>query len=130
MEQSFCTVYFDIFFNSPKLIKNLFQKGIYGIGTGQANRKQMPKTVDDKHMKRGDCEFLFSSNTMACKWLDNRSVLLLSSALEEMNDILLWITYILWHRTKMNRLIIMGDIYHITKRCENDTHAVQWRVKK
>ena len=39
-------------------------------------------------MKRGDCEFLFSGNTMACKWMDNWSVLLLSSALERMNDIL------------------------------------------
>ena len=44
--------------------------------------------INDKHMKRGDCEFLFSGNTMACKWMDNRSVLLLSSALEGMNDIL------------------------------------------
>ena len=29
-----------------------------------------------------------SGNTMACKWMDNRSVLLLSSALEGVNDIL------------------------------------------
>ena len=48
----------------------------------------MPKMIDDKQMKRGDCEFLFSGNTMACRWMDNRSVLLLSSALERMNDIL------------------------------------------
>ena len=48
----------------------------------------MPKMMDDKHMKRGDCEFLFSGNTMACKWMDNWSVLLLSSALEGMNDTL------------------------------------------
>ena len=88
LERSFCTVYFDNFFNSPKLIEKLFQKGIYGIGTVRANRKQMPKMIDDKQMKRGDCEFLFSGNTMACKWMDNRSVLLLSSALEGMNDIL------------------------------------------
>ena len=33
LERSFCTVYFDNFFNSPKLIEKLFQKGIYGIGT-------------------------------------------------------------------------------------------------
>ena len=39
-------------------------------------------------MKRGDCEFLFSGNTMACKWMENRTVLLLSSALEGMNYIL------------------------------------------
>ena len=77
LERSFCTVYFDNFFNSPKLIEKLFQKDIYGIGTVRANRKQMPKMIDDKQMKRGDCEFLFSGNTMACKWMDNRSVLLL-----------------------------------------------------
>ena len=60
LEQSFCTVYFDNFFNSPKLIEKLFQKGIYGIGTVRANRKQMPKMIDDKQMKKGDCEFLFN----------------------------------------------------------------------
>ena len=91
MEQSFCTVYFDNCFNSPKLIGKLFQKGIYGIygnETVRANRKQVPKIINDKQMKRGDFEFLFSGNTMDCKWMDNRSVLLLSSALEGMNDIL------------------------------------------
>ena len=44
--------------------------------------------IDDQQVKRGDCEFLFSGNKMACKWIDNRSVLLLSSALEGMNGIL------------------------------------------
>ena len=82
LERSFCTVYFDNFFNSPKLIEKLFQKGIYGIGTVRTNRNQMPKMIDDKQMKRGDCEFLFSGNTMACKWMDNPSVLVLSSVLE------------------------------------------------
>ena len=88
LERLFWTFCFDNFFNSPKLIEELFQKGIYGAGIVRANRKQMPKMIDDKQMKRGDCEFLFSGNTMACKWMDNRSVLLLSSALEGMNDIL------------------------------------------
>ena len=182
-------------------------------------------------MKRGDCEFLFSGNTMACKWMDNRSVLLLSPALEGMNDILSvqrrekgsktkssvpcpkvvklynsgiggvdvmdqriatyhldrkssvrfylriffdlmdilcvnsYLIYNMKHpnkllllnwkivvaknlnqyhqgrkravpmsrsskRENLNRLIIMEDIYKITKRCENDAHTVQWRVKK
>ena len=43
-------------------------------------------------MKRGDCKLFFSSNIMACKWMDQycaRSVLLLSSVFEVMNDILL-----------------------------------------
>ena len=88
LERSFCTAYFDNFFNSPKLIEKLFQKGIYGIGTVRANRKQMPKMIDDKQMKRGDCEILFSGNTMSCKWMDNWSVLLLSTSFEGMNGIL------------------------------------------
>ena len=45
----------------------------------------MPKMIDD----REDCEFLSSGNTMAYKWMDSWSVMILSSALEGMNDILL-----------------------------------------
>ena len=48
----------------------------------------MPKMIDDKQMKRGDCEFLFSDNSMAWKRVDNFSVLLLSSAIKGMNNIL------------------------------------------
>ena len=89
LEQSFCTGYFDNFFNSLKLIEKLFQKGIYVIRTVRSNKKQMLKMIDDKQMKRGDSDFLFSGNTMACKWKDNRSVLVLSSSLEGMSEILL-----------------------------------------
>ena len=82
LERSFCTAYFDNLFNSPKVIEKLFQNSIYGIGTIRANRKQTPKMIDDeKQMKRRDCTFLFSGNAMACKWMNNQSVLLLSSAL-------------------------------------------------
>ena len=72
LEWSFSTVYFDNFFNSPKLIEKLFQKGIHSIGTVRANRKQMPKMIDNKQIKRGDSKFLFSGNTMVWKWMDNR----------------------------------------------------------
>ena len=44
--------------------------------------------IVDKQLKIGDCEFLLSGKTMACKWMDNWLVLLLSYALEEINDIL------------------------------------------
>ena len=59
LERSFCTVYLDNFFNSPKLIEKLFQKDIYVVGTVRANRNQMSQMIDDKQMKRGDCEFFF-----------------------------------------------------------------------
>ena len=71
--------------SSPKLVK---KRGIYGVEIVRANGKQMPKMINDKQMKRGDCESLFSGNTIVCKWMDNWSVLILSSALEGMNDIL------------------------------------------
>ena len=48
----------------------------------------MPKMINDKPVKRGDCKFRFSGNTVACKWMDNRRVLLLSSALEGVNGVL------------------------------------------
>ena len=76
LEWSLTTVYFDNFFNnffnSQKLIEKLFQKSIHRIGTVWANIKQiMPKMIDDKQMKKGNSELLFSGNTMVCKWVDN-----------------------------------------------------------
>ena len=59
LEGSFCTVYFENFFNSPILIEKLFDKNIYAIGAVRKNRKQMPKMLEDKKMKRDDCEFLY-----------------------------------------------------------------------
>ena len=89
LERLFCTVNFDNFFDSPQLIEKLSQKDIYSIGTVWANGKQMPKMIDDKQMKTGKtASSFFLGNTMACKWMDNRSVLLLPSAIEGMNDIL------------------------------------------
>ena len=87
LEASFCTVYFENFFNGPILIEKLFDKNIYAIGAVRKNRKQMPKMLEDKKMKRNDCEFLYSKNVMACKWMDNQSVLLVSTALEGMDDV-------------------------------------------
>ena len=48
----------------------------------------MPKILEDKKIKKGDCEVLYSKNAMACKWMDNQAVILLSTALEGMDDVL------------------------------------------
>ena len=48
----------------------------------------MPKMLEDKKMKTGDCEFFYSKNLIVCKWMDNRPVLLVSTALEVMDDVL------------------------------------------
>ena len=44
----------------------------------------MPKILEDKKIKKGDCEVLYSKNAMVCKWMDNQAVILLSTALEGM----------------------------------------------
>ena len=41
--------------------------------------------LEDKKIKRVDCEFLYSRNVLACKWMDNLSVLLVSTAPEGMD---------------------------------------------
>ena len=88
LEKPICTVYFDNFFNDPTLMKKLFENNIYAIGTVRSNRKQMEKMTDGKKMKQGDSKFLLSNKVMVCKWMDNWSVLLLSTALEGLNDFL------------------------------------------
>ena len=87
-EGSIFPVYFGNFFNSSILIEKLLDQNIYAIRTVHENRKQMPKVVEDKKTKRGDCEFLYLKNVMAFKWVDNRSVLLVSTALEGMDNVL------------------------------------------
>ena len=60
------------FTTAPILIEKLFHKIIYSIRTVRKNRKQMPKMLEDKKMKTGDCEFFYSKNLIVCKWMDNR----------------------------------------------------------
>ena len=47
----------------------------------------MRKILEDKQMKRGNCEFLYSKEVMTCKWTDNWSVLLVFTAFEGMDDV-------------------------------------------
>ena len=57
LNDTYCTLFSDNFFNSPSLVETLCQRGIYGIGTVRKDRKHMPSMVPDKAMKRGDMNF-------------------------------------------------------------------------
>ena len=58
----------------------LWQKGIYATGTSRKNRSNMLKTLtDDKVMKKGDSDCAQSQDIVALKWMDTRSVILLSN---------------------------------------------------
>ena len=58
-----------------KLLKN----GIYGIGTVRANSKHMPTLKQDNQMKRGEHDWQACQSLRATKWMDNKSVILLSN---------------------------------------------------
>lgn len=85
LKGTYCNLFFDNFFSSPLLVKTLFDNNIYSIGTVRANRKNMPKFIPDKAMKRGDCEFQSSHDVISCKWMDNKAVTLIGSCVEEID---------------------------------------------
>ena len=54
LENSYCTVFFDNFFNSPSLITKLYDRGLYGVGTARKDRVEMPEMTGDRKMRRVD----------------------------------------------------------------------------
>ena len=79
LKDTHCFVFFDNFFTSPALLVKLLEMGIYATGTVRANRKDMPVLKHDKEMKRGEHDSFSSNHLPAIKWMDNMSVILLSS---------------------------------------------------
>ena len=85
LKWTFCTLFFDNFFNSHLLINNLFEENIYAIGTVRSNQKHMSKLKDVKKMVLGESDFQFSQNVICCKWFDNKPILLLAINIEGMD---------------------------------------------
>ncbi|KAM7293048.1 piggyBac transposable element-derived protein 4 [Ixodes scapularis] len=73
-------VFFDNYFTSYGLLKDLREQGIYACGTVNHNRKHLPKLQADKEMERGNADWSVSDESVCCmKWKDKRSVHLLSN---------------------------------------------------
>ena len=79
LKNSYCYMFFDNFFTSPNLMPKLFKDGIYATGTVRSNRKHRPTLQVDKQMKRGEHDWSACDTISATKWMDNRSVILLSN---------------------------------------------------
>ena len=79
LKDTYCTLYFNYFFNSPTLIAKLLDDGIYGISTVQLNCKMMPTLPDNKSMKQGDIHCQYSKKVICVKWKVNRNIVLLRS---------------------------------------------------
>ena len=72
-------MFFDNLFTSPNIMPKLFEDGIYATGSVRSNRKHMPTSKADKQMKTGQHDWLTCDTISATKWMDNRSVILLSN---------------------------------------------------
>ena len=72
-------LFFDNFFTSPALLVKLLEMGIYATGNVRANRKNVPVLKHDKEMKRDKHDCFSSNHLSAIKWMDNKSVILLSN---------------------------------------------------
>lgn len=73
-------IYFDNYFNSIDLQRDLRAQSIYACGTIRKGRKCFPELKPDKIMKRGDTDWKLSTDGLAAlKWMDRRSVLFLSN---------------------------------------------------
>ena len=57
----------------------LLENGIYGKGAVRANRKHVLSLKQDKQMKRGEHNWQACQTLSATKWMDNKSVILLSN---------------------------------------------------
>jgi len=71
----------DNYYTSPTLFKYLLTHSVAAVGTAKTNRKNFPK-FDTPTTKppRGTCTFMYHKKLVAVRWLDNRDIYCLSTA--------------------------------------------------
>lgn len=73
-------IYFDNYFTSAPLLKDLHRHQIYACGTLRKGRKNIPSDFkEDKSMSRGESQWRFGGGLTAMKWKDRRGILFLSN---------------------------------------------------
>ena len=78
-------LYFDNFYTSTQLLKDLKKKGIFAVGTVRPNRKGFPKELKetmkkwDKESERGELRWVRDEDVVVIQWKDNRVVSVMSS---------------------------------------------------
>ena len=78
LKGTYCTLFFDNFFNRSVLINELSEDGIYAaIETVQSNWKQILQLKEDKKMFRGKINFHFSKNINSCNWYGSKQQMLM-----------------------------------------------------
>jgi len=75
------TLFMDNYYTSPTLFKDLLCKFVAAVGTARTNRKNFPKfETPTTKPPRGTCSFLYHKEIVAVRWLDNRDIFCLSTA--------------------------------------------------
>ena len=77
-------LYFDNFYTSPQLVKDLFLHGTPSTGTVKVNRKDFPKCLLNvekwaKNAERGDVRWVRNSHVLALQWIDCKPVSILTT---------------------------------------------------
>ncbi|GFN87961.1 PiggyBac transposable element-derived protein 4-like [Plakobranchus ocellatus] len=65
--------YFDNFFSSVRLVKDLLQRNTYSCSTVRTNRRHWPQDLKCK-MDQGECKMRQVGNLVACFWRDKRYI--------------------------------------------------------
>lgn len=72
-------LYMDNFYNSVALTKLLSGRKTYVCGTLRANRKENPKDIVGRKLKKGEVVWRQNGSVVVCKWKDKREVLTISN---------------------------------------------------
>jgi len=87
LEKNYHSIYFDNFFMSIDLVGKITRLNQYCCGTIRSNRRGLPPNLPkDKSMKKGDQFIRYKKNILFIKWMDNRSVHVISNYLNITNN--------------------------------------------
>ena len=75
------TRFFENYFSSPELCKELLYRDLYACGMVRPHRKGLPKAVTSKKikLKKGEVIYRRKENILCLRWFDKRNVIMLST---------------------------------------------------
>ena len=88
LKNTYCLIYFNNFFNNPTLINKLHDEGLCSLGMVRSSRKQMPEMKGGKQTQRDDPQIKSFKNIACIKWMDNGSILMVGSNMENIRPVL------------------------------------------
>ena len=72
-------IFTDNFYSSPALFRDLTEKGFGGVGTARKDRREIPLSIRDARLRKGETVSSSDDGILAMKWRDKRDVTMLST---------------------------------------------------